>query len=47
MLINNAGLGLPTLFADADPEHLARQLAVNLTAPLDAHAALLAVADRT
>ena len=34
VLINNAGLGLPTLFADADPEHLARQIAVNFTAPL-------------
>jgi short-subunit dehydrogenase len=34
ILINNAGLGLPTLFATADPEHLARQLAVNFTAPL-------------
>ena len=34
MLINNAGLGLPTLFADAEPDQLARQLAVNLTAPL-------------
>ena len=34
VLINNAGLGLPTLFADADPDHLARQLAVNLVAPL-------------
>ena len=34
VLINNAGLGLPTLFADAEPEHLARQLAVNFTAPL-------------
>ncbi len=34
VLINNAGLGLPTLFADAEPELLARQLAVNFTAPL-------------
>ena len=34
VLINNAGLGLPTLFAGAEPEHLARQLAVNFTAPL-------------
>jgi uncharacterized protein len=34
VLINNAGLGLPTLFADSDPELLARQLAVNFTAPL-------------
>jgi short-subunit dehydrogenase len=34
ILINNAGLGLPTLFADSDAELLARQLAVNFTAPL-------------
>lgn len=34
VLVNNAGLGLPTLFEDAQPEKLARQLAVNLTAPL-------------
>jgi short-subunit dehydrogenase len=34
VLINNAGLGLPTLFASANPEHLARQLAVNFAAPL-------------
>jgi short-subunit dehydrogenase len=34
VLINNAGLGLPTLFADAEPQHLSRQLAVNLVAPL-------------
>jgi short-subunit dehydrogenase len=34
LLINNAGLGLPTLFADADPELLRRQIAVNFTAPL-------------
>jgi len=34
VLINNAGLGLPTLFAGALPELVARQLAVNLTAPL-------------
>ena len=34
VLINNAGLGLPTLFADGEPDQLARQLAVNLTAPL-------------
>jgi short-subunit dehydrogenase len=33
-LINNAGLGLPTLFADAEPGHLARQLSVNFVAPL-------------
>ena len=34
VLINNAGLGLPTLFADSDATLLARQLAVNFTAPL-------------
>ncbi|WP_165221030.1 SDR family NAD(P)-dependent oxidoreductase [Aquisphaera insulae] len=34
ILINNAGLGLPTLFADADPEQVRRQIAVNLEAPL-------------
>ncbi len=41
VLINNAGLGLPTLFADAEPDQIARQLAVNLRAPLLlAHASL-------
>lgn len=34
VLINNAGLGLPTQFADAEPDLIARQIAVNLTAPL-------------
>jgi uncharacterized protein len=34
VLINNAGLGLPTQFAGADPGLIARQVAVNLTAPL-------------
>jgi short-subunit dehydrogenase len=34
LLINNAGLGLPTLFANAPPENLSRQIAVNFTAPL-------------
>ena len=34
VLVNNAGLGLPTLFEDAEPEQISRQLAVNLTAPL-------------
>ncbi len=34
VLINNAGLGLPTQFAEADPGLIARQVAVNLTAPL-------------
>lgn len=34
VLINNAGLGLPTLFSDAPPDDLERQLAVNLRAPI-------------
>jgi short-subunit dehydrogenase len=34
VLINNAGFGLPTLFADAEPEDLRRQLEINLVAPL-------------
>jgi short-subunit dehydrogenase len=34
VLINNAGLGLPTLFAGSEPDHLALQLTVNFTAPL-------------
>jgi short-subunit dehydrogenase len=34
VLINNAGLGLPTQFADAGPDDLSRQIAVNFTAPL-------------
>ncbi len=34
VLVNNAGLGLPTMFLDAEPEQLTAQLAVNLTAPL-------------
>jgi uncharacterized protein len=34
VLINNAGMGLPTLFADADPDDLRRQLEVNFVAPL-------------
>jgi short-subunit dehydrogenase len=34
VLINNAGLGLPTLFADSEPDHLARQLTVNFAGPL-------------
>jgi short-subunit dehydrogenase len=34
VLINNAGFGLPTLFADADPDELRRQLVVNLVAPM-------------
>ena len=34
VLINNAGLGLPSQFADAEPDQIARQIAVNFTAPL-------------
>ena len=34
VLINNAGFGLPTVFAEADPDDLRRQIEVNLTAPL-------------
>jgi short-subunit dehydrogenase len=34
VLINNAGLGLPTQFADAEPELIARQMIVNFAAPL-------------
>ncbi len=34
VLINNAGFGLPTLFADADPDAIRRQLEVNFVAPL-------------
>ncbi|WP_165251384.1 SDR family NAD(P)-dependent oxidoreductase [Paludisphaera soli] len=34
VLVNNAGLGLPTLFADSPVEDLVRQVAVNLTAPI-------------
>lgn len=34
VLINNAGLGLPTLFADAPLEDVTQQIAVNFTAPL-------------
>jgi short-subunit dehydrogenase len=34
VLINNAGMGLPTLFADADPDALRRQLELNFVAPL-------------
>lgn len=34
VLINNAGFGLPTLFADANPDELRRQIEVNLVAPL-------------
>jgi short-subunit dehydrogenase len=34
VLINNAGMGLPTLFTDADPDALRRQLELNFVAPL-------------
>jgi uncharacterized protein len=34
VLINNAGLGLPTLFAGVKPEDIERQIAVNFAAPL-------------
>jgi short-subunit dehydrogenase len=34
VLINNAGLGLPTQFADSRPDDLLRQVAVNFAAPL-------------
>src|SRR4051794_14602672 len=34
VLINNAGLGIAALFAQADPEALDRQIRVNLAAPL-------------
>jgi short-subunit dehydrogenase len=34
VLINNAGFGLPTVFAGASPSDLRRQLEVNLIAPL-------------
>ncbi len=47
VLINNAGLGLPAQFADAEPEQLARQIAVNFTAPLMLSSPQPAVLDRT
>lgn len=34
VLVNNAGIGLPTLFADGDPEDLRRQIEINFVAPL-------------
>jgi short-subunit dehydrogenase len=34
VLINNAGFGLPTVFAAADPRDIRRQIEVNLVAPL-------------
>jgi uncharacterized protein len=34
VLINNAGLGLPTLFAGAQPDQIADQINVNFAAPL-------------
>lgn len=34
VLINNAGFGLPTLFADGDADDLRRQIEINFVAPL-------------
>jgi uncharacterized protein len=34
VLINNAGFGLPTLFATSEPDEIRRQVDVNFTAPL-------------
>ena len=34
VLINNAGIGLPDLFASADPDAIRRQIEVNLAAPI-------------
>jgi short-subunit dehydrogenase len=34
VLVNNAGMGLPTLFADGMPGHLEQQVAINFTTPL-------------
>jgi short-subunit dehydrogenase len=34
VLINNAGFGLPTVFREAEPDDLRRQLEVNLVAPI-------------
>jgi short-subunit dehydrogenase len=34
VLVNNAGIGLPSLFADSDPDQVRRQVEVNFTAPL-------------
>jgi short-subunit dehydrogenase len=34
VLVNNAGFGLPSMFADSDPAELRRQLEVNFVAPL-------------
>src|SRR5262245_13114316 len=34
VLINNAGFGLPTTYAEADPRDLRRQIEVNLVAPI-------------
>ncbi len=47
VLVNNAGLGLPTLFADAEPGQLTDQIAVNFTAPLMlSHLALPSLIER-
>jgi short-subunit dehydrogenase len=34
VLVNNAGFGLPTLFADGNPRLIAEQIEVNFTSPL-------------
>ena len=34
VIINNAGLGLPTLFSESKPDEIRKQLEVNLVAPL-------------
>jgi short-subunit dehydrogenase len=34
VLVNNAGMGLPTLFADGEPGQLEQQIAINFAAPL-------------
>lgn len=41
VLVNNAGFGLPTLFADAPLENVKQQIGVNFTAPLLLTRALL------
>lgn len=47
VLLNNAGFGLPDLFAAAEPGEIGRQVRVNLLAPmLLAHAALPHLLDR-
>ena len=34
VVVNNAGIGLPNLFTDCDPELIRRQVEINLVAPL-------------